>query len=99
MCERFGTLSSGDSHRRGRGNKQGNPYLKWALTQAAEYARRFDPQFADLFNAVLRKHPGASGTIITHCIVAHRIAFAVYHVLKDGTPFNPETLFRTNPDS
>jgi transposase len=94
-----GCADSGDSHRRGRGNKQGNPYLKWALTQAAEYARRFDPRFTDLFNAVLHKHPGASGTIITHCIVAHRISFAVYHVLKDGTPYNPEKLFRTNPDT
>lgn len=94
-----GCADSGDSHRRGRGNKQGNPYLKWALTQAAEYARRFDRQFADHFDAVLRKHPGASGTIITHCIVAHRIAFAVYHVLKDGVPYNPEKLFRSNPES
>jgi transposase len=94
-----GCADSGDSHRRGRGNKQGNPYLKWALTQAAEYARRFDRQFADHFDAVLRKHPGASGTIITHCIVAHRISFAVYHVLKDGVPYNPEKLFRSNPES
>jgi transposase len=94
-----GCADSGDSHRRGRGNKQGNPYLKWALTQAAEYARRFDQQFADYFDAVLHKHPGASGTIITHCIVAHRIAFAVYHVLKDGVPYNPEKLFRSNPES
>ena len=94
-----GCADSGDSHRRGRGNKQGNPYLKWALTQAAEYARRFDRQFAAYFDAVLRRHPGASGTIITHCIVAHRLSFAVYHVLKDGAPYNPEKLFRSNPES
>jgi transposase len=93
-----GCADSGDSHRRSRGNKQGNPYLKWALTQAAAYARRFDPQFRDYFNAVQRKHPGSSGIIITHCIVAHRIALAVYHVLKDNAPFTPEKLFRSNPD-
>jgi transposase len=94
-----GCADSGDSHRRGRGNKQRNAYLKWALTQAAEYARRFDAQWREYFNAVLRRHPGASGTIITHCIVAHRLAFAVYHVLKDGSPYNPEKLFRSNPDT
>lgn len=94
-----GCANSGDSNRRGRGNKQGNPYLKWALTQAAEFSRRYDTRFADLFDTVLRKHAGASGTIITHCIVAHRISFAVYHVLKDGAPYNPEKLFRSNPES
>jgi len=94
-----GCADSGDSHQRGRGNMQGNPYLKWALTQAAEYAKRYDEQFRAHFDAVLNKHPGSSGTIITHCIVAHRIAFAVYHVLKDGTPYNPEKLFRSIPES
>lgn len=94
-----GCADSGDSHRRGRGNKQRNSYLKWALTQAAEYARRYDDRFREYFNTVLHKHPGGSGTIITHCIVAHRISFAVFHVLRDGLPYNPEKLFRSNPDS
>jgi transposase len=94
-----GCADSGDSHRRGRGNKQGNPYLKWALTQAAEYAKRFDSHFAAYFAKVLHKHPGASGTIITHCIVAHRIALAVYHVLRHGVPYDQEKTFRSNPDS
>jgi transposase len=94
-----GCADSGDSHRRGRGNKQGNAYLKWALTQAAACARRSDPTFRDYFTAMQRKHPGASGIIITHCIVAHRLAFAVWHVLKDGLPYNQEKLFRSNPDS
>ena len=94
-----GCADSGDSHQRGRSNKQVNPYLKWVLTQAAEYARRFDTRFADFSDTVLHKHPGASGTIITHCIVAHRISFAVYHVLKDGAPYNPKKLFRSIPES
>src|SRR5579862_1745538 len=94
-----GCADSGDSHRRGRGNKQGNPYLKWALTQAANGARRYDPVFREYFAAVQRKHPGPSGIIITHCIVAHRLAFAVWHVLKDGLPYNQEKLFRSNPES
>jgi transposase len=94
-----GCADSGDSHRRGRGNKQGNPYLKWALTQAAACARRSDPTFREYFAVVQRKHPGASGIIITHCIVAHRLSFAVWHVLKDGQPYNQEKLFRSNPES
>ena len=94
-----GCADSGDSHHRGRGNKQGNAYLKWALTQAAACARRSDPVFRDYFAQVQRKHPGASGIVITHCIVAHRIAHAVWHVLKDGVPYSQEKLFRTNPDS
>lgn len=94
-----GCANSGDSQRRGRGNKQGNAYLKWALTQAASYARRFDPTFRDYFASVQAKHTGAAGVIITHCIVAHRLANAVWHVLKDGQPFDKEKLFRANPDS
>lgn len=90
-----GCADSGDSHRRSRGGKQGNPYLKWALTQAAAYSARFDDRFKSFFAAVRAKHPGASGAVVTHCTVAHRIAFAVYHVLKDGVPYDPEKLFRT----
>jgi transposase len=92
-----GCADSGDTHRRGRGNKQGNPYLKWALTQAAAYSARYDETFKAYFGRVRAKHSSASGIIITHCTVAHRIALAVFHVLRDGLPYDQEKLFRSTP--
>lgn len=90
-----GCANSGDSSKRSRANKQGNPYLKWALTQAAGYSARFDRDFRAYFDRVRAKHAGASGIVITHCTVAHRIALAVFHVLRDNSPFCKEKLFRT----
>lgn len=90
-----GCANSGESEHRSRGSKQGNPYLKWAFTQAAACAIRVDATFRAYFNHYRAKHAGRSGAIITHCIVGHRIALAVYHILKDGVAYDKEKLFRT----
>ncbi|MBA2481748.1 MAG: IS110 family transposase [Planctomycetes bacterium] len=91
-----GCADSGDSRRRGRGSKQGNPYLKWALNQAAIRAVQHDPRFRAFFEKHAKRHVGRTQKIITYGIVAHRLALAVYHILKHHVPYQEDRLF-TNP--
>lgn len=88
-----GVAQSGNSSRRGRGSKQGNPYLKWAFSQAAQYAVRNYPPVRRCFERHLRRHRGRATKLIAYEIVAHKLAQAVYYVLRDGTEYQEEMLF------
>jgi transposase len=88
-----GVAQSGTSCKRGRGSKQGNSYLKWALSQASVYAVKSYPKIQRFYERQRRKHRGKAEKLIAYNIVAHKLAVAVYHVLRDGTKYNEEMLF------
>jgi transposase len=92
-----GCADSGKSHKRGRNNKSGNPYLKWALTQAATKAVIHDARFRQFFERHQRGHTGRASKIICYSITAHHLAKAVYFVLKTGEPYSESKLFRSQP--
>jgi len=84
---------SGDMILRGRGTKQGNPHLKWAFNRVAAisvrhygYARRFRQKH-------LARRCSKAGRLISLSIVAHKLAIAAYHVLRNEVPFNKELMF------
>lgn len=75
---------------KGAGNKKnGNKYLAWAFSEAAELARRFDDTCRAYYNRKLQK----SNFMIAHSALAHKLARAAYFVMKDGVRFMPEKLF------
>ena len=88
-----GVAQSGGSTKKGRGSKQGNHYLKWAFTQAAIYAVRFYPEVKRHYDKHLRRHSGRARKIITYNIIAHKLALAVYAMLRDGTEYKEELAF------
>jgi transposase len=88
-----GVAQSGTSTRRGRGSKQGNPYLKWAFTQAAVHAVRVAPSVRRCYERHLRRHRGRGRKLIAYNIIAHKLAQAVYHVLRDEVDYKEEMLF------
>lgn len=88
-----GIAQSGSVSRRGRGSKQGNHYLKWAFTQAAVYAVRHVPTIRRSFDKHCRRHRGRGAKIVAYSIIAHKIAQAVYHILRDGAEYREELLF------
>jgi len=90
-----GIAQSGSSTRRGRGSKQGNPYLKWAFSQAATYAVRYYPKIRRSFDRHLKRHSGRARKLITYNIIAHKLALAAFHVLRDETSYQEEMLFTT----
>jgi transposase len=89
-----GVAQSGPISRRGRHAKQGSPHLKWAFGQAALYAVRYYPKIRRAFDRHLARHRGKGGKLIAYGIIAHKLAQAVYHVLRDGTVYREELLFR-----
>lgn len=75
---------------KGKGNtKNGNKYLSWAFSEAAELARRFDDKARAYYNRKLRK----SNFMIAHAALAHKLARAAYYVMRDQVPFLPEKTF------
>lgn len=90
-----GVAQSGPVTRRGRHAKQGSPHLKWAFSQAAVYAVRYHPKIRRYFDRHLGRHRGKGGKLIAYNIIAHKLAQAAYHVLRDGTVYQEELLFGT----
>lgn len=88
-----GIAQSGQSSKRGRGSKQGNHYLKWAFTQAATYAVRHVPKIRRSFDRHTRRHRGRGSKVIAYNIIGHKLAQAVYHILRDGKQYEEELLF------
>jgi len=72
------------------GSKIGNAHLKWAFSEAAALFLRKN-EAAKLYRAKLQKRHG-KGKSLT--ILAHKLARAVYFILKRRTVFQMETFFQ-----
>jgi len=89
-----GVAQSAEKRQRGRGSKQGNRFLKWAFTQAANQAAHYYPacrRFRDRQQA--KRTQTAAAKMVANCILAHKLATATYHVLKEEVPFEMNKLF------
>jgi len=75
---------------KGKGNKKnGNKYLSWAFSEAAELARRYDDKVRAYYNRKLRK----TNFMVAHAALAHKLARASYYVMRDQAEFMPEKIF------
>jgi len=88
-----GVAQSGSVTRRGRSSKQGNHYLKSAFNQAAIAAVRSYPRIRRCYERHLRRHRGSARKLVAYNVVAHKLAQAVFHVLRDETEYREELLF------
>lgn len=86
-----GVAHSGETQRRGRGSKQGNPHLKLAFTQAAIHAVRSYAKIRRVYERHLHRHRGSGGPLIAKNIIARKLALAAFHMLRDGADYK-ETL-------
>src|SRR5499426_1448988 len=73
------------------GAKIGNAYLKWAFSEAAVLFLRNHPA-GQKYRARLEKKHG-KGKALT--VLAHKLARAVYYMLKRGVVFDGDTLLRS----
>ena len=81
-------LSNGK--KKGEGNrKNGNKYLAWAFVEAAHHAVRCNERIRRFSQ---RKKAKVNGIVATKA-VAHKLARACYHVLKDQAPFDVARAF------
>ena len=75
---------------KGAGNaKNGNPYLSWAFSEAAHFAIRYHDAARRFYQ---RKRAKTNG-IVAIKTVAHKLARACYHILRDQVPFEVEKAF------
>jgi transposase len=88
-----GMAQSGDVIRRGTGSKQGNPHLKWAFNQAAAISVRHYGYVRSFRQKHLARRRSKAKRLISLSIVAHKLAIAAYHVLRDEVPFDKELMF------
>ena len=66
------------------GAKIGNPYLKYAFSEAACLMAKYNPGIKTYLQKMERKHGKGKGKVI----LAHKIARAVYFMLKRNTVFD-----------
>lgn len=76
--------------KKGEGNrKNGNKYLAWAFVEAAHFAVQHNERIRRFFQ---RKKARTNGIVAVKA-VAHKLARACYHVLKDQVPFEEARAF------
>jgi transposase len=76
--------------RRGEGNtKNGNKYLAWAFIEAANFAQRYHVPAKRFYE---RKKASTNNIVATKAL-AHKLARACYHILKEGKPFDVARCF------
>jgi transposase len=76
--------------KKGEGNrKNGNKYLGWAFVEAAHFAARWNEKVRSFYQ---RKKAKGNGILATKA-VAHKLARACYHILKDQVPFDVDRAF------
>ena len=76
--------------KKGQGNvKNGNAYLAWAFVEAANFARRYCVEARRFYE---RKKARTNGVVATKAL-AHKLARACYHMLKEQQPFDVKRCF------
>lgn len=89
-CRKVPTKWTSNGKQKGKGNKKnGNRYLAWAFSEAAEFARRYDANARTYFNRKASK----TNRMVAHSALAHKLARAAYFIMRDVVPFDPAKLF------
>jgi len=89
-CRKVPSKWTSNQKTKGKGNKKnGNKYLAWAFSEAAELARRFDTQARAYYN----KKSAKTNFMTAHTALANKLARAAYYVMRDQVPFDPARVF------
>jgi transposase len=90
-CRKVPTKWTSNGKAKGKGNKKnGNKYLAWAFSEAAELGRRYDIDLRSYYNRKMHK----TNFMVAHNALAHKLARAAYHIMKNQVAFMPEKLFQ-----
>lgn len=84
-CRCVGSEHVSNGKRKGAGNtKNGNKYLSWAFIEAAHFAIRYEAVIRTYYQRKqARTHP-----LVALKAVAHKLARACYHLLREQVPFD-----------
>lgn len=89
-CRCVGSEHMSNGKRKGAGNtKNGNKYLSWAFIEAAHFAVRYEAVIRNFYQRKqARTHP-----LVALKAVAHKLARACYHLLREQVPFDLHRAF------
>jgi transposase len=89
-CRKVPSKWTSNHKTKGKGNKKnGNKYLAWAFSEAAELDRRYDKPARAYYN----KKSAKTNFMVAHTALAHKLARAAYFVMRDQVPFDPGKVF------
>ncbi len=89
-CRKVPTKWTSNDKKKGDGNKKnGNKYLAWAFSEAAEFSRRYNSEAKAFYNRKLSK----TNRMIAHSALAHKLARAAYFIMRDNVKFDNQKLF------
>lgn len=85
-----GSEHTSNGKKKGEGNtKNGNKYLSWAFVEAANFALRFCPEAKRFYERKKAK----TNTVVAIKALAHKLARACFHILKERKPFDVTRCF------
>jgi transposase len=88
-CRKVPTRWTSNGKSKGSGNKKnGNKYLAWAFSEAAELSRRFDPAIRAWFD----RKASRTSRLCAHGALGHKLARAAYYIMRDQVPFDNKRL-------
>lgn len=89
-CRCVNSRRESNSKTKGQGNtKNGNKYLAWAFVEAANFAIRSCPEAKRFYERKKRRRNG----IVAIKALAHKLARACYHMLREQKPFDVTRCF------
>jgi transposase len=89
-CRKVPTAWTSNGKKKGKGNgKNGNKYLAWAFSEAAEFFRRYDQGARSFYNRKSAK----TNFMVAHTALAHKLCRATYFIIRDGVDYDPDKLF------
>lgn len=89
-CRKVPTSRISNAKKKGSGNsKNGNKYLAWAFSEAAELARRYDDKARAFYNRKATK----TNFMVAHAALAHKLSRAAWHIMKERVAYDPQKLF------
>ncbi len=89
-CRCVNSLRESNHKKKGEGNaKNGNKYLSWAFVEAANFALRYCPEAKSFYERKKRQ----TNRVVALKAVAHKLARACYHMLREQKPFEVNRCF------
>jgi len=89
-CRCVESLRESNGRKKGEGNtRNGNKYLAWAFVEAANFALRYCPQAKSFYDRKRSK----TNRVLAIKALAHKLARACYHMLREQKPFDVSRCF------
>lgn len=89
-CRCVASTRISNARKKGEGNRRcGNRHLAWAFVEAGHYAIRFEPRAKRFYE----RKKARRNAIVARKAVAHKLARASYHVMRDQVSFSAERCF------